>query len=652
MNIVKSSEKKIYILNDYNSGQPKLNDDFYGWVNYDWLINNKIPDDESKLTHFTYTQLNINYDLKKILESNIYPLGTILYNSYLDTKYKNEKCLFELKQIIKIVDMVKTYKDLITMAVRLLFINVNTLFNMSIDSNIYASCTHILYITQPSLGLPDRAYYHDLKYDKIRQEYYNTIYLIYKNIYPEMSNDEIIELTYLIINIEKNLAIIFLNNTDKRQVNSIYHQISISDAINKYPNLHIDSIIQILCLLSDDIIIEENFLNIIMEHSSNPETNYFKQLENLLQLYSVEQWKKFYKFQIILSYMNLTNQTMNDLHFNMFKKIIRGQKKPKELWRLALSYSCSMFNDELSRIYIHNFFNINIENYINEMVYNIKKITRERIKNLDWMSEKTKKQAILKLHKLKLKIGYSKSNPRDHNHIILTNSVIKNTIILNRDNFIYQLNKLNNPVDFNDWELPSYIVNAYFNPSRNEIIFPAAILQSPFFDLTKSDIYNYANIGSVIAHEIIHSFDDQGSKFDENGSINDWWTEEDRKKYNLKVNQIIDIYNNEGIDGSLTAGENMADFGAATLPLYALKYKLNRKITNEDIKDFYVAYARHWEYLLRKEAVDERKLSDPHSFADLRVNIPLKHQKLFQKVYNIKPGDKMYIEEKNILNIW
>jgi len=192
MNIEKSSKKKDYILNDYNNGRPKLNDDFYGWVNYDWLKNNKIPDDESKLTHFTYTQLNINNDLRNIIESNIYPLGTILYNSYLDTKYKNEKCLLELKHVIKIVDMVSTYKDLITMAVRLLFINVSTLFNLSIDSNIYSSCTNILYITQPTLGLPDRAYYHDLKYEKIRQEYYNTIYLIYKNMYPEMSNDEII----------------------------------------------------------------------------------------------------------------------------------------------------------------------------------------------------------------------------------------------------------------------------------------------------------------------------------------------------------------------------------------------------------------------------------------------------------------------------
>jgi len=652
MNIEKSSKKKDYILNDYNNGRPKLNDDFYGWVNYDWLKNNKIPDDESKLTHFTYTQLNINNDLRNIIESNIYPLGTILYNSYLDTKYKNEKCLLELKHVIKIVDMVSTYKDLITMAVRLLFINVSTLFNLSIDSNIYSSCTNILYITQPTLGLPDRAYYHDLKYEKIRQEYYNTIYLIYKNMYPEMSNDEIIELTSLIINIETKLAIIFLNNADKRQINSIYHEISVSDAINKYPNLHIDSIIKILCLLSDDIVIEENFLNIIMEHSSNPETDYFKQLENLLQIYTIEQWKKFYKFQIILSYINHTNQTMKDLFFNMFKKIIKGQKKPKKLWRSALSFTCSMFNDEFSRIYVHNFFNNDIENYIKEMVFNIKKITKERIKKLDWMSDITKKKALLKLHKLKLKIGYSKSDPRDHSHIVLTNSIIKNTIILNRDNFIYQLNKLNSPVDLNDWDLPSYVVNAYFNPSRNEIIFPAAILQPPFFDLTKSDIYNYANIGSVIAHEIIHSFDDQGSKFDENGSINDWWTDEDKVKFNLKVSQIIDIYNNEGVDGTLTAGENIADFGAASLPLFALKYKLNRKLNNNDIKEFYIAYARHWEYLLRKEAVDERKLSDPHSFADLRVNIPLKHQILFQKVFNIKPGNKMYIEEKDILNIW
>jgi predicted metalloendopeptidase len=218
---------------------------------------------------------------------------------------------------------------------------------------------------------------------------------------------------------------------------------------------------------------------------------------------------------------------------------------------------------------------------------------------------------------------------------------------------IYTLNKLNNSVDPDDWaDTKSYIVNAYFNPTRNEIIFPAAILQPPFLDLNKSDIYNYGNLGGVIGHEIIHGFDDQGSKFDDKGNMYDWWTERDRKNYQTRVDQIIKAYDDQGINGRLTVGENIADFGAVNMPLYALSLKLNRELTNKEIREFYISFATHWQYLLREEAAYERILSDPHAFADLRVNVPLANQKLFQSVFNIKPGDDMYIDPKDMLTIW
>ena len=171
-------------------------------------------------------------------------------------------------------------------------------------------------------------------------------------------------------------------------------------------------------------------------------------------------------------------------------------------------------------------------------------------------------------------------------------------------------------------------------------------------DLDKSDIYNYANIGSVIGHEIIHGFDDQGAKYDENGTINNWWSETDNKNYDVKVKKIIKIYEKEGVNGKLTAGENIADFGSVVLPLLALRYKLNKKLTIDEIKEFYISYASHWQYLLTKESIEDRLLSDPHSFADLRVNVPLKHQSLFQEVFEIKKGNKMYVAPEDILTIW
>jgi putative endopeptidase len=230
------SNKNKYVLNDYKGPRPRLNDDFYGWINYKWLNSNSIPDDEIRYTHFIQTQLDINNKLNKILESNIFPLGTILYNSYLNKSYIDTKCLDELKEVLKIVDMINTYEDIITVATRLLFINVSTLFSISVDANIYSSCNNILYLGQPSLGLPDRAYYHDAKYENIRQSYYETICKIYKEINPKLSDSEINYMASSVLSIEKELAIIFMSSSDKRDTESIYHQIKLEGAVTNIQN--------------------------------------------------------------------------------------------------------------------------------------------------------------------------------------------------------------------------------------------------------------------------------------------------------------------------------------------------------------------------------------------------------------------------------
>lgn len=645
-------EKKNYIVNQYNNGKPSHYNDFFGWANYDWIKNNKIPDDEVKYTHFILTQLTINNQLKEIIQSNTFPLATQMYNSYKNMTYRNDHCLGQLKELLKLIDAVNTKESMIITSAKLAYIGVSTLFNISIDSNIFNSNENIFYIGQPSLGLPDREYYHNQKHSKIKQKYYETICLVYKEIYPNLTISQINNIASLLIDIESKMSIIFLSNADRRDADSTYHLVSYNDLQEKYPKLHLNLFIKTLCKLSSDIITKNNFKSLLMEHHKDMSINYFKQLEILLENYSLIELKEYFKWHTILAYMNLTNEKMREIHFDMFKKTIRGQTKPKKLWRSALVFSCSVFNDPISRIYNEKYFSPEAEAYMINMVKNIKAATKERINGLEWMSERTKERALIKLKKMALRLGYSKSVPRVYNNIQLTDCIVKNTIIMNTFNMTYTLNKLNKPVDVNDWDLPSYIVNAYFNPTRNEILFPAAILQPPFLNINENDIYNYGHIGSIIGHEIIHGFDDQGAKFDENGSINDWWSPSDKIKYEQKVKQIISIYEAEGINGKLTAGENIADFGAVIMPLIGLKYKLNRELTNDEVKQFFVSYAHHWQYLIRPEAAEERKLSDPHAFSDLRVNVPLKHNHIFQKVFKIKPGDKMYIEPSKILTMW
>jgi putative endopeptidase len=551
----------------------------------------------------------------------------------------------------------QTPTDLITMATRLLFINVQTLFSLSVDVSVKSSCNMSAYFGQPNLGLSDRAYYNDAKFKSIRQKYYETICKLHKILFINMSDEEINLVASVIIKIENAISIAFMSNADRRNSDLIFHEIILSDAIVKYPLLQFDNMIQTLCACvnsdsSNPDIIKENFTSVIMEHSPDPEKNYFKQLEYLMGHFKLSEWKMYFKHKIILAYGIFTTDMVKDIFFDMFKKTLKGQIEPKPKSKLAQGLTTHLLSDPISRIYTYNHHSKQIISYMKEMVSNIKRATRKQIMNLDWMTADTKKRALLKLHRMRLKLGYTRSESINYEHIKLGSSIVKNTMMLNKENFIFNLKKINSPSDPDEWDMPSFNVNAYFNPTRNEIVFPSAILQPPFLDLTKSDIYNYANIGSVVGHEIIHGFDDQGSKFDENGSLNNWWKTEDTIAYGAKVDQIIKIYEAEGVNGKLTAGENIADFGAVQMPLLGLKYKLNRKLSDDEIRDFYRYYAGHWQYLLRKEAVNDKLLSDPHAFADLRVNIPLKHQSLFHKVYNTTKTDKMYINPDQILNIW
>ena len=349
-------EKKTYIINKYDNGKPSYENDFYGWVNYDWIKNNRIPDDEVKYTHFIETQLKINVQLKEIIESNNFPLATQLYNSYIDMSYRNNYCLQQLKELLVLIDNVNNVEELIVASGKLAYIGVSTLFNVSIDSNIYNSNENIFYIGQPILGLPDREYYHNEKHQQIKQKYYETICLIYKEIYPQLTTLQLNNIASLLIDIESKLSIIFLSNADRRDADSTYHLMSWNELQEKYPKLYLKTFIKTLCSLSSNIITKNNFKSLLMEHHKDNSINYFKQLEFLLESYTLPELKEYFKLHTILAFMNLTNDKMRELHFDMFKKTLRGQTKQRPLWRSAISFTCSIFNDPISRIYKQKFF--------------------------------------------------------------------------------------------------------------------------------------------------------------------------------------------------------------------------------------------------------------------------------------------------------
>jgi putative endopeptidase len=284
------------------------------------------------------------------------------------------------------------------------------------------------------------------------------------------------------------------------------------------------------------------------------------------------------------------------------------------------------------------------------MIDNIKLGVKDRINISELFEKETKNKAIDKINNMLVLLGYKES---DKNYDIkLSDSILKNTILLIIKNNKFAFNKIMNNVDRNKWETSTYEVNAYYNSTKNIIVFPAAILQPSFINLNKSDIYNYARLGAIVGHEIIHGFDDNGAKFDKNGDLKSWWSKKDNINFKKKVNKIIEIYNREGINGTLTAGENIADFGAVIMSLQGLKYKLGRDLTKDELKEFYKQYANLWRYLINPTIIDEKILTDPHAFAELRVNIPIKHQPEFQYAFDIKSNHKMYVSKENMFKIW
>jgi len=632
--------------------RPKLSDDFYGWVNHNWFKSNLIPEDETKYTNFIRIQNKINDELHNIIMSGECKLATTLFSSYIDLQYKNLYSISELKEIFKTVDNIRTYNDLIDATTDLLSINVSTLFNISVDLNMFDNTKYILYITQPTLGLPDREYYYNKKYFNIKQKYYDTICLSYKELYPNMSQKEINNIANDILDIEMKLSILFISSNDRRNIKNVYNQINYDQLIHKYEYLHFDKILENFCKLTKNVVKKQHFDKIILETNMDKKYDYFEQLRNILVEFSIDQWKEYFRFHIIIAYMNLTTENMRNIYFDMFKKTIRGQNKNKTLIKSAISFTCSLLYDPISYIYYNNYFIRQNETYVNEMFNIIQRVFKKRILKLNWMTNKTKSKALQKLNNMRINIGYSKKYHRNYEQIKMSNSLIKNTIILNKDNFVYYMNNLTINPNNDEWESPAFVVNAYYNHIKNEIKIPAGILQYPFIDINKSDVYNFSRIGTIISHEMTHGFDDVGSLYDENGSINKWWDENDKNKYIDKVNKIIKIYDDVGVNGQLTAGENIADFGAITLALRALLYKKKRYITKKDIQKFFIGYALNWQTLIRPEKVDELKLIDKHSLANIRVNIPIKHQKIFHIVFDIKKNDEMYINFNDILTIW
>jgi predicted metalloendopeptidase len=365
------------------------------------------------------------------------------------------------------------------------------------------------------------------------------------------------------------------------------------------------------------------------------------------------------------STITLLTPELEQLQFNFYATVLSGTKEQKPLWKKAIAACNSGVGEMLGQLFVKETFSPNAKTQVNTMVSNISDAFAVRLKNLDWMSNETKLKANAKLNTITRKFGYT-DKWTDYTKLMITNSsYFENVLLINEFEYNEMIGRLGKPIDKTKWSMLPQTVNAYYNPINNEIVFPAAILQAPFFDEKADPALNYGAIGAVIGHEITHGFDDQGSKYDANGNLNSWWTEQDRKKFEERTNILVEQFNKFKVadslyvNGKLTLGENIADLGGLSIAFDAFKLFLKQNPKENVVKDgytpeqrFFIGFAQLWKNNARPEAMRQLVLTDTHSPGEFRVKGPLSNMPTFYNAFDVKEGDEMFIDHDHRADIW
>lgn len=393
------------------------------------------------------------------------------------------------------------------------------------------------------------------------------------------------------------------------------------------------------------------------------QVKFFKGVGNLMDETSLETWKAYLTWNLLDASANYLSKDFVEQNFDFYGKTLSGQPKMQPRWKRVLNVVSGGLGEALGQLYVEQYFPASSKERMVTLVNNLRTAFGQRIKKLDWMSEETKKKALEKLSAITVKIGYP-DKWRDYSKLeIVPGSYFDNIIAVREFGFNRNMNKIGKTVDKAEWGMTPQTVNAYYNPSNNEIVFPAAILQPPFFNPNADDAVNYGAIGVVIGHEMTHGFDDQGRQYDKDGNLNDWWTPEDAKRFKEKTDKLVALYNNYvvldslHVNGKLTLGENIADLGGLNISYQAYQNSLNGN-TPAPIdgftadQRFYMGFAQVWRQNIRPKAMAQRLKTDVHSPGEARVNIPPFNIDAFIKAFNVKEGDKLYIPKDKRAYIW
>ena len=629
-------------------------DNFYKYAIGNWQANNPVPETESRWMAFNILYEENRQKLIKIIDrvskdknakkGSEEQMIRDFYASGMDSVARETNGIKAIAAIINEIKLAERKEDIIHLFGELGPMGINTPVGLYIGADSKNSKLNRVYASQSGLNLPDRDYYFEDKFDEDRKNYVKHINNMFELAGIEGEPGE------NILKLETNLANISWSRLERRDPIKAYNKMSLEAWDNSLSDLNMAKIFETRGFREFDTLIV-----------SQP--SYFESFNKMMQTESIEDWKAYLTWNVISSFSSYTTFALEAEHFDFYSTKLKGTKTMKPRSERVFNTVNSMLGEPLGKLFVKEHFSEESKVYMSRMIENLRSAYKESITDLTWMSDETKKKAIKKLESFTYKVGYP-DKWEDYSKLeINAGNYAVNVLSTRKLGYQKMLDKLGEPVDKEEWHMTPQMVNAYYSSSNNEIVFPAGILQPPFFHKDFDHAINYGGIGAVIGHEFSHGFDDQGSKFDWNGNLNEWWTAEDRAKFEELAKKLGEQYDSyspiEGmnVNGQMTMGENIADLGGITLAYAAVQKEFNGKepalidgFTWE--QRFFLGWANVWKGNIKEEEMKSRLKSDVHSPAEYRVLGPLVNFKPYEEAWGGCTNKTMYKPDSAKIKIW
>jgi endothelin-converting enzyme/putative endopeptidase len=632
-------------------------DDLFGHVNGRWLETVEIPADKGSWGPFLQLADIAEQQVRDIIEELAERVASgeqgldgdpmriaCLYASFMDEATVESLGLAPIRPLLDAVDSLRDVRDLAAFLGEFEQVGGSGPFGVYVDVDAKNSDRCLVNLTQGGLGLPDESYYHDEKFAEIREKYVDFL----TRMFALVGREDAAADAATVMDVETRLSQGHWERAETRDVQKTYNLLTLAELQALCPEFDWDAFVRNLGGAED-----------LIAETCVRQPSYLEHLSSALAEVPIEQWRTWLAIRVIRTAAPYLPTEFVETNFDFYGRTLSGTPQLRERWKRGVAVVEGSIGEAVGREYVARHFPPASKAMMEELVGNLLRAYRESIAALDWMGEETKQRAYAKLDMFRSKIGYPEKF-RDYSELDFTpNDLLGNVLSANAFETRRQLAKVGAPVDREEWLMLPQTVNAYYRPGMNEICFPAAILQTPFFSPDAEMCENYGGIGAVIGHEIGHGFDDQGAQYDGAGNLQDWWTPEDKGRFEEKSKALIAQYDalsprdlpDEHVNGALTVGENIGDLGGLTIALMAYNIARRGDVGLEDAHTLFFNWAFCWRTKRRKELAQQYLTIDPHSPPEFRANI-VRNLDEFHATFGTEPGDGLWLEPEARVRIW